>query len=70
MSLINEVEAVAKGSKIKSDQPYVTLTIPVDNNGKTEFVQTKYYHVSALEAPQKIEHKVHCQQFMQIEIGR
>lgn len=53
--LINEVEAVAKGTKIKPDQPYVTLTIPVDNNGKTEFVQTKYYHVSSLEEPQKLE---------------
>lgn len=53
--LINEVEAVAKGTKIKPDQPYVTLTIPVDNNGKTEFVQTKYYHVSSLEEPQKFE---------------
>ena len=56
--LINEVEAVAKGTKIKPDQPYVTLTIPVDNNGKTEFVQTKYYHVSALEEPQKLEKNV------------
>ena len=53
--LINEVEAVAKGTKIKPDQLYVTLTIPVDNNGKTEFVQTKYYHVSSLEEPQKLE---------------
>lgn len=53
--LINEVEAVAKGTKIKPDQPYVTLTISVDNNGKTEFVQTKYYHVSSLEEPQKLE---------------
>ncbi|MBR1640610.1 MAG: hypothetical protein IJ688_14645 [Treponema sp.] len=53
--LINEVEAVAKGTKIKPNQPYVSLTIPVDNNGKTEFVQTKYYHVSALEEPQKLE---------------
>ncbi len=53
--LINEVEAVAKGTKIKPDQPYVTLTIPVDNNGKTEFVQTKYFHVSSLEEPQKLE---------------
>ena len=56
--LINEVEAVAKGTKIKPDQPYVTLTIPVNNNGKTEFVQTKYYHVSALEEPQKLEKNV------------
>ncbi len=56
--LINEVEAVAKGTKIKPDQPYVTLTIPVNNNGKTEFVQTKYYHVSALEQPQKLEKNV------------
>lgn len=53
--LINEVEAVAKGTKIKPDQPYVTLTIPVNNNGKTEFVQTKYYHVLSLEEPQKLE---------------
>ncbi len=52
--LINEVEAVAKGTKIKPNQPYVTLTIPVNNNGKTEFVQTKYYHVSSLEEPQKV----------------
>ena len=56
--LINEVEAVAKGTKIKPDQPYVTLTIPVNNNEKTEFVQTKYYHVSALEEPQKLEKNV------------
>lgn len=56
--LINEVEAVAKGTKIKPDQPYVTLTIPVNNNGKTEFVQTKYYHVSSLEEPQKLEKNI------------
>ena len=56
--LINDAEAVAKGTKIKPDQPYVTLTIPVNNNGKTEFVQTKYYHVSALEEPQKLEKNV------------
>lgn len=56
--LINEVEAVAKGTKIKTDQPSVVLTIPVDNNGKTEFVQTKYYHVSALVEPQKLEKTV------------
>lgn len=53
--LINEVEAVAYGTKIKENQPFVTLTIPVDNDGKTEFVQTKYYHVSSLEEPQNIE---------------
>lgn len=56
--LINEVEAVAKGTKIKADQPSVVLTIPVDNNGKTEFVQTKYYHVSALEEPEKLEKSI------------
>ena len=53
--LINEVEAVAHGTKIKEGEPFVTLTIPVDNDGKKEFVQTKYYHVSALEEPQKLE---------------
>ena len=53
--LINEVEAVAHGTKIKEGEPFVTLTIPVDNNGKKEFVQTKYYHVSALEEPQMLE---------------
>lgn len=53
--LINEVEAVAYGTKIKENEPFVTLTIPVDNDGKTEFVQTKYYHVSSLEEPQNIE---------------
>ena len=53
--LINENEAVANGTKIKPDEPYVTLTIPVNNNGKTEFVSTKYYHVSSLEEPQKLE---------------
>ena len=47
--LINDEEAAAQGTKIKSDQPFVTLNIPVENNGKTDFVQTKYYHVSALE---------------------
>lgn len=52
--LINEVEAVAHGTKIKENEPFVILTIPVKNNGKKEFVQTKYYHVSALEEPQKI----------------
>lgn len=52
--LINEVEAVAHGTKIKENEPFVILTIPVENNGKKEFVQTKYYHVSALEEPQKI----------------
>ena len=52
--LINEVEAVAHGTKIKEGEPFVILTIPVENNGKKEFVQTKYYHVSALEEPQKI----------------
>ena len=46
--LINDEEAAAQGTKIKSDQPFVTLNIPVENNGKTDFVQTKYYHVSAL----------------------
>lgn len=47
--LINDEEAAAQGTKIKSEQPFVTLNIPVENNGKTDFVQTKYYHVSALE---------------------
>ena len=56
--MINEVEAVARGTKIKEEEPFVILTIPVDNNGKTEFVQTKYYHVSALEEPQKLEKNV------------
>lgn len=52
--LINEVEAVAHGTKIKEGEPFVILTVPVENDGKKEFVQTKYYHVSALEEPQKI----------------
>lgn len=56
--LINDAEAVAQGCKIKSDQPFVFLNIPVENNGKTDFVQTKYYHVSALEEPQKLEKNV------------
>ena len=47
--LINDAEAVAQGCKIKSDQPFVVLSIPVENNGKTDFVLTKYYHVSAME---------------------
>lgn len=47
--LINDAEAIAQGCKIKSDQPFVFLSIPVENNGKTDFVLTKYYHVSALE---------------------
>ena len=53
--LINEAEADAKGTKIKPDEPFVMLTIPVNNNGKTDFVSTKYYHVSSLEEPQKLE---------------
>ena len=56
--LINDAEAVAQGCKIKSDQPFVFLNIPVENNGKTDFVQTKYYHVSALEESQKIEKNI------------
>lgn len=52
--LINEVEAVAHGTKIKEGEPFVILTIPVENNGKKEFMQTKYYHVSSLEEPQKV----------------
>ena len=56
--LINEAEAVAQGTKIKPDQPFVTLNIPVENNGKTDFVQTKYYHVSALEESQKNEKNI------------
>ena len=47
--LINDAEAIAQGCKIKSDQPFVFLSIPVENNGKTDFVLTKYYHVSAME---------------------
>ncbi len=56
--LINDAEAVAQGCKIKSDQPFVFLNIPVENNGKTDFVQTKYYHISALEESQKIEKNI------------
>lgn len=56
--LINEVEAVAYGTKVKQNEPFVTLTIPVENDGKTEFVQTKYYHVSSLEKPQNIENPI------------
>ena len=56
--LINEAEAIAQGVKIKPEQPFVFLNIPVENNGKTDFVQTKYYHVSALEESQKIEKNI------------
>lgn len=52
--LLNELEAHAKGTKIKEDQPYVILTTPVQVNGKTQFAATKYYHISAVEEPLKI----------------
>ena len=53
--LVNKNEAAAHGTKIKENSPYVVLTIPVKNEGKTEFVSTMYYHISALEEPQKID---------------
>ena len=53
--LLTEVEANARGSKVKENQPYVLLNIPVQNGEKTEFVSTKYYHISSLENQQQIE---------------
>ena len=53
--LLTEVEANARGSKIKENQPFVLLNIPVQNGEKTEFVSTKYYHISSLENQQQIE---------------
>lgn len=52
--LLNELEAHAKGTKIKEDQPYVILTTPVQVNGKIQFAATKYYHISAVEELLKI----------------
>ena len=60
--LVNENEATAHGTKIKENQPYVVLTIPVTNGDKVNFVPTKYYHVSALEEPQKIEKQAENEQ--------
>ena len=53
--LLTEIEANARGSKVKENQPYVLLNIPVQNGEKTEFVSTKYYHISSLENQQQIE---------------
>ncbi|MBC6713582.1 hypothetical protein [Treponema sp. Marseille-Q3903] len=55
--LVNELEANVNGTKVKENQPYVMLTTPVEVDGIKRFVGTKYYHVSSLEEPQKIEKK-------------
>lgn len=55
--LVNELEANANGTKVKENEPYVMLTTPVEVDGVKHFVGTKYYHVSSLEEPQKIEKK-------------
>ena len=57
--LVTELEAHAKGTEIKkvSKNDYVILNMPVLDGEKTKYVPVKYYHVSALEEPQKVLRK-------------
>lgn len=54
--LVNELEAHARGTRVResSENDFIILNVPVEADGRKEFVQTKYYHVSALEEPQNI----------------